>query len=131
MDSGVNLAAASAAPFETLNGADAAPAAATVLLTLATAPVGRSFIVRDVLAVADAPEWTSQLADIGFLPGERVAVMARGMPGNDPLVVRIGMSTFALRAAEAACVQIEPVVANAAAADPVAMDELAKASSAP
>lgn len=79
-------------------------------LTLATAPVGRAFTVRQVAIPENAPEWASQLADIGFMPGERVAVMARGMPGNDPLVVRIGMSTFALRAAEAACVHIDPVL---------------------
>jgi ferrous iron transport protein A len=30
------------------------------------------------------------------------------MPGGDPLVVRIGVSTFALRRAEAACVRVAP-----------------------
>ena len=30
------------------------------------------------------------------------------MPGADPLVVRIGMSTFALRSAEAALVHVRP-----------------------
>ena len=49
------------------------------------------------------------MQDIGFLPGEHVAVMARGLPGGDPLVVRVGLSTFALRLVEAACVQISPV----------------------
>lgn len=121
MDSGSTLAAAIAARFESA-GADQAVSAVTAApLTLATAPVGRPFTVREVVAADTAPDWLSQLADIGFLPGERVAVMARGMPGNDPLVVRIGMSTFALRAAEAACVHIEPVVANAAAADPMVL----------
>lgn len=50
-----------------------------------------------------------RLAEIGFLPGERVMVMARGRPGDDPLVVRVGLSTFALRRAEAACVHVDPV----------------------
>jgi ferrous iron transport protein A len=40
-------------------------------------------------------------------------VMARGFPGGDPLVVRIGQSTFALRCAEAACVEIEPLAPTA------------------
>jgi ferrous iron transport protein A len=35
--------------------------------------------------------------------------MTRAMPGGDPLVVRVGMSTFALRRAEARCIQIEKV----------------------
>jgi ferrous iron transport protein A len=50
----------------------------------------------------------SHLADIGFIPGETVMVMARGWPGGDPLVVRVGVSTFALRRAEARCVSVVP-----------------------
>lgn len=52
------------------------------------------------------PDWAIWLAEIGFLPGEIVRIIARGAPGGDPLVVRIGDSTFALRKAEAACVQV-------------------------
>jgi len=52
------------------------------------------------------PERARQLEEIGFFPGEQVTVMTRGFPGGDPLVVRIGQSTFALRGAEAACVQV-------------------------
>jgi ferrous iron transport protein A len=55
-----------------------------------------------------APERVRQLADIGFVPGEAVMVIARAWPGGDPLVVRIGHSRFALRRAEAACVTVEP-----------------------
>ena len=33
-------------------------------------------------------------------------LITRGLPGGDPLVVRIGQSTFALRRAEAACVRV-------------------------
>lgn len=52
-----------------------------------------------------APHWAQQLAELGFLPGEPVTLMARA-PGGDPLVVRVGASTYALRRAEAACVQV-------------------------
>ena len=38
--------------------------------------------------------------------GERVMLMARGAFGGDPLVVRVGLSTFALRRAEAACIHV-------------------------
>ena len=48
-----------------------------------------------------------RLRELGFVAGEHVAVLARAMPGADPLVVRIGQSTFALRRAEAACVELE------------------------
>ena len=55
------------------------------------------------------PDWGRWLAEIGFLPGEHVTVTARSALGGDPLVVRIGQSTFALRRAEAACVQVQPL----------------------
>lgn len=60
------------------------------------------------LRVPDAsPEWSRWLQEIGFIPGEPVSLLARAVPGGDPLVVRIGTSTFALRRAEAACVLVE------------------------
>ena len=82
-------------------------------LTLADAVVGEVFTVHKVSAPAGAPEWADQLQDIGFLSGERVAIMARGLPGGDPLVVRVGLSTYALRLVEAACVQVLPLTAEA------------------
>jgi ferrous iron transport protein A len=70
------------------------------------APLGRAFTVRQVEADPQVPERARQLEEIGFFPGEQVMVMTRGFPGGDPLVVRIGQSTFALRGAEAACVRV-------------------------
>jgi ferrous iron transport protein A len=49
-----------------------------------------------------------RLLEIGFLPGESVRVIGHGVPGHDPLAVRIGHSTFALRSHEAALVQVCP-----------------------
>ena len=65
--------------------------------------------VTEVVVPAHAPEWARWLAEIGFLPGEPVAVLARGAAGGDALVVRVGRSTFALRRAEAACVHVAPL----------------------
>lgn len=79
------------------------------LLSLSDACIGEVFTVHKVVAPAGAPEWSEQLEDIGFLSGERVAVMARGLPGGDPLVVRVGLSTFALRLVEARCVKVRPL----------------------
>jgi ferrous iron transport protein A len=94
---------------------DAAVAAvAGAIQRLDEAPQGVAFRVREVSTDPLVPERARQLEEIGFFPGERVMVMARGVPGADPLVVRIGLSTFALRRAEAACIRIEPV--NRAAA---------------
>lgn len=62
--------------------------------------------VLGVHAPAAQPEWAQQLHDLGFVAGERVSVLRRGLPGGDPLVVRVGLSTYALRRAEAACVRV-------------------------
>lgn len=78
------------------------------ITTLESAPTGKAFSVGEICAPQAAPEWARWLEEIGFIVGERVMVMARAMPGGDPLVVRVGQSTFALRRAEAACVEIVP-----------------------
>jgi ferrous iron transport protein A len=75
--------------------------------TLALAAIGQAHRVKALQAPAHAPEWKQMLEELGFVAGEHVAVLARAMPGADPLVVRIGQSTFALRRAEAECVELE------------------------
>ncbi len=52
----------------------------------------------------------ARLRDLGFVPGARCEVMARMWLGGDPMAVRIGGSTFALRRAEAAAVRVEIAV---------------------
>jgi len=82
--------------------------------TLDLALIGHAMTVQQVEAPHAAPEWARWLEEIGFIVGEQVMLLARGLPGGDPLVVRIGQSTFALRRAEAACVRV--------AADPASCD---------
>ena len=48
----------------------------------------------------------ARLRDLGFVAGAHCKVVARMWPAGDPLVVRIGGSTFALRRAEAAVVRV-------------------------
>lgn len=48
----------------------------------------------------------ARLRDLGFVAGARCEVIARMWPAADPLVVRVGGSTFALRRAEAAAVRV-------------------------
>jgi ferrous iron transport protein A len=76
-------------------------------VTLDTLDLNRPMLVADVRVPAELPEWRLWLEEIGFIPGEPVCVLARALPGGDPLVVRVGSSTFALRRAEAACVLVE------------------------
>ncbi|MCH7345822.1 ferrous iron transport protein A [Pelomonas sp. CA6] len=73
-------------------------------LNLSLAPLRRPHRVRALAAPDHAPEWKSWLEELGFLPGEHVSVLSHALPGRDPLVVRVGQSTYALRRAEAACV---------------------------
>jgi ferrous iron transport protein A len=47
-----------------------------------------------------------QLEEIGFVPGEQVQVLSKAWMGGDPLVVRVGQSTFALRQAEAQLIEV-------------------------
>jgi ferrous iron transport protein A len=75
-------------------------------LTLDQTALREPHVVTAVTPPPGVPEWGTWLEDIGFLPGERVTLMAKAALGGDPMVVRIGQSTFALRRAEAACVQV-------------------------
>lgn len=77
------------------------------IFTLNQAENYRPCVIHRVDAPRIAPEWQAWLEEIGFIPGEQVMVMARSLPGGDPVVVRVGGSTFALRLMEAACVYVE------------------------
>lgn len=63
-------------------------------------------IVRLAVAGAAPRDLAERLAELGFLPGERVRVLAKALFG-DPIAVRLGSGTFALRRFEAACVAVE------------------------
>ena len=39
-------------------------------------------------------------------PGERLRVVARSLPGGDPIAVRVGRTTFALRRREASLIRV-------------------------
>jgi ferrous iron transport protein A len=49
-----------------------------------------------------------RLVELGFVPGERLRVVAAGVPGREPLAVRIGRTTFALRRHEASFILVTP-----------------------
>jgi ferrous iron transport protein A len=80
-----------------------------VIVSLDLLELRRPARVAALLPPPAAPEWAQWLTEIGFIPGEPVTLLARAQPGGDPMVVRIGDSTFALRRAEAACIQVEPL----------------------
>ena len=57
---------------------------------------------------ADDRELVLRLTEIGFVPGEAVRIVASGLPGREPLAVRLGHTTFALRRHEAALIHVAP-----------------------
>lgn len=52
-----------------------------------------------------------RLVEIGFVPGERLRVVAHGLPGGEPIAVRLGDTTFALRRFEAGFIRVQPLAA--------------------
>ncbi len=53
-------------------------------------------------------EVAQRLADLGFVPQERVCVLRRSWWTKGALVVQVGNATFALRHSEAACIELAP-----------------------
>ena len=96
-------------------------------LSLAPVPLadlrrGESALVAGLAEVAgfddgrgSAAILLARLRDLGFVAGAHCEVIARMWPAGDPLVVRIGGSTFALRRAEAAAVRVMRLVIHPAA----------------
>ena len=75
---------------------------------LADLPLQQLAVITEVNVQQGNQEDTSlqrRMAEIGFLPGEQVKLVAR-VPGGDPVAVRVGGSTFALRRKEALCIQV-------------------------
>jgi ferrous iron transport protein A len=65
-------------------------------------------VVALVSPLGDRSDTIERLAELGFVPGERVLLLARALFG-DPIAVRVSSGTFALRLAEAACIRVELV----------------------
>jgi ferrous iron transport protein A len=47
-----------------------------------------------------------RLLELGFIPGEAVEVVGEIWPGGDPMAVRLGSTTFALRRREAGAIMV-------------------------
>lgn len=82
---------------------------ASTLTTLDALKAGQSGIVIHLApsGAADGIDVPRRLMELGFVPGERIRMLKRGLPGG-PLAVKVGQSTFALRRFEAALVSIKP-----------------------
>ena len=100
-----------AADLAAAASAQVAPTArATPAIRLEDLPIGAAARVVAVSATDSGASvgLARRLAELGFLPGERLRIVARGFLGREPIAVRIGTGTFALRLFEAACVRVCP-----------------------
>jgi ferrous iron transport protein A len=75
---------------------------------LALLKKGDSATITGVSASAGAEQLAvkMRLLELGFAPGVKVRVVAESFPRRDPMAVRLGNTTFALRRHEAAMIQI-------------------------
>lgn len=76
------------------------------MMTVDDLLLGQQAKVSRVFDADGGSDLAERLSDIGFTHGETVAVLARSVPGGDPLVVRVGQSRFALRRIEARCIHV-------------------------
>ena len=85
------------------------PGASTAIQLSELAPGTRARVVFVAADDASTPvELGRRLAELGFLPGEAVRIVAKGLMARAPIAVRIGTGTFALRLFEAACIRVCP-----------------------
>lgn len=83
---------------------------ATLTMGLDELPEDRWATVSDVTVPAEPTDrgLVLRLLELGFVPGERVRVVREGKPGREPLAIRVGHTTFALRRHEAAFIRVIP-----------------------
>jgi len=80
------------------------PAASNQPVPLSTVALDQAVIVWQVRSgnsTAEGGDIGLRLQELGFVAGERLRVVAQGYPGREPVAVRIGNTTFALRRFEA------------------------------
>ena len=81
-------------------------------VSLASLRKGTRGVVADVTddaqSLGDEAQSTvsRRLLELGFIPGETVEVIEEIWPGGDPMAVRLGNTTFALRRREAGAVLV-------------------------
>ena len=80
-------------------------------MTLDQWPARTPAVVREVARPTSlqAQELVLRLTEIGFVPGEVIAIVATGPMGREPLAVRVGHTTFALRRQEAQLIEVQAV----------------------
>ena len=82
-------------------------------VSLGTLPRGEAGVVVQILddaaslGAAAASTLRRRLLELGFVPGATVEMVATLWPSRDPVAVRVGTSTFALRRREADVIRVQ------------------------
>ena len=92
-------------------GADDAISRLPQALKLSDLPRRRAATVEAVDDLTANDAIARRLRELGFVPGERVEVMATGPISAEPLLVQVGFTRFALRRSEAARVRVRAEIA--------------------
>ena len=80
-------------------------------IPLSSVRIGQTVVVcqvRSGISEVEGGDIGLRLLELGFIEGERLRVIAHGYPGREPIAVRIGNTTFALRRFEADHVLVVP-----------------------
>lgn len=96
-------------PFPIIHGLPLSTIASPLELSLSDLPRNVPAVISRILTPADPDQQhlVLRLIEIGFLPGEPLRIIAHGYPGHEPIAVRLGHSTFALRRFEADFIRVE------------------------
>lgn len=95
----------------------ARPATLAQPVALSHVAVGQTVVIREILpgsAQSEDGNVGLRLLELGFVEGETLRVVAHGFPGHEPIAVRIGSTTFALRRFEADHVMVVAMAGAAA-----------------
>jgi ferrous iron transport protein A len=82
-----------------------------VALTLDQLPKNALGVITDVNTRGVNADVSRRLLELGFVAGETVRVIAKGLFASGPMAVRVGGTTFALRRFEAAMISVSPTTA--------------------
>lgn len=92
-----------------VNTAQAVTAEAGAMTSLSSLIKGDRARIRALTPARSAEQTVllERLQELGFVPGELLRVVAIAFPSGDPIALRIGNTTFALRRHEAELIQVE------------------------
>ena len=77
-------------------------------MRLAALPPRTRAVVRDIGCCGDG-RCAGRMREMGFDEGVVVEVLHRAPFGGDPIAVKVGGATIAIRRAQAALIQLDPV----------------------